>query len=101
MNKVEDANPKNNQWITPLHRAAFLGHLGVFDLIINKISDIQPRDKLGRTPLHLASKSGHLKVCQTILNKVKNKNPTSNNGTDHAEHLLFVHENIAHVQYEY
>ena len=60
---------------TPLHWAAFLGYLNIYQLIIDKIDDKNPKSDSGTTPLHLAVKMGNLQMYQLIINNTVDKNP--------------------------
>ena len=60
---------------TPLHEAAWKGHLSVCQLIVDNVDDKNPKNDNGKTPLHLASENGHSLVVQLILENVNNKNP--------------------------
>ena len=51
---------------TPLHRAAFLGHLEVAKILKNCEADINARDKANRTPLYYAEKEGHEEICNYL-----------------------------------
>ena len=62
--------------MTPLHLAAFNGHLDLTKLIIEKID----YNNLGNnpeslTPLHWAAYKGHSQVCKVIIEKAHDKNP--------------------------
>lgn len=65
---------------TSLHKAAEMGKVSEFELIIDNVEDKNPKDKYGWTPLHLAAWYGHLSICQLILNKVEDKNPKNISG---------------------
>ena len=49
-------NQANQKGWTPLHEAAFQGHLEVCRLILGKIEDTNPPDEEGETPLHTAAR---------------------------------------------
>ena len=73
--------PKTKLGCTPIHTAAFHGHLEVCRLMMEFSKDKNPKDTdLGRTPLHWAAKNGHLHVAQLIIDNSKNKNPKTING---------------------
>ena len=77
----EDINPKNGRpGMTPLHMAAFNGHIEICKIIIDKIVDKNPKDNSDWTPLHKAAGNGHVEVCKLILEKVEDKNPHALNG---------------------
>jgi ankyrin repeat protein len=65
--------------MTPLHEAAKIGYLPIFELIIENHEDINCRDGYGWTPLYWAEESGHLEICQLIFPLVKEKNPVWKN----------------------
>merc|ERR1712062_391601 len=58
---------------TPLHFAAYHGHLDICKFLIEKIKDINPRDIYHETPLHKAASKGHLAICQMILRYTNKK----------------------------
>ena len=77
----EDINPKNGRpGMTPLHMAAFNGHIEICKIILDKIVDKNPKDNSDWTPLHKAAGNGHVEVCKLILEKVADKNPHALNG---------------------
>ncbi|XP_061134676.1 ankyrin repeat domain-containing protein 39 isoform X2 [Syngnathus typhle] len=52
---------------TPLHRAAFCGHVDVVRLLLLHKADPMISDDDGASPLHKAAEQGHEKVCQLLL----------------------------------
>ena len=65
---------------TPLHNAAWRGHIEIYKIIMAKVKDKNPRDHLGRTPLHWAAMGGQFEMCKLILENVNDKTPADNNG---------------------
>uniref|UniRef100_A0A1I8IXX6 VPS9 domain-containing protein n=1 Tax=Macrostomum lignano TaxID=282301 RepID=A0A1I8IXX6_9PLAT len=61
---VEQRNERN--W-TPLHCAAFYGHLEVVQLLLDSGADPCALDFSGATGLHLAAMNGHHEVCLLLL----------------------------------
>ena len=61
--------------MTPLHLAAFYGHVECCEVIIKSVKEKNPVDVDGQTPLHHAAKNGHVECCKIILQCVKDKNP--------------------------
>lgn len=54
---------------TPLHWAAFNGHLNVVELLVSRGAPIDATNNDGRTPLIMASAKGHRKVVRYLLTK--------------------------------
>ena len=55
---MKDKNPADKEGYTPLHLAAFKGHLKVFQFIFCEIEDKCPKTHEGWTPLHFAAAQG-------------------------------------------
>ena len=60
MEKLIDKNPKCNAGVTPLHRAAECGRVGIYQLIIKHVEDKNPETAAGLTPLDYAD--GHKNI---------------------------------------
>ena len=57
---------------TPLHEAAFRGHLGVVRVLISDFkADINAHAGSGRTPFHLAAHRGQLDVVRVLISEFK------------------------------
>ncbi|KAI8498787.1 positive regulation of extrinsic apoptotic signaling pathway via death domain receptors protein [Branchiostoma belcheri] len=52
---------------TPLHEAAYGGHVGVVELLLNAGAQVDSRDGLKNTPLHEAAEGGHVGVAKLLL----------------------------------
>ena len=79
---VQIKNPRDKIGNTPLHSAAYFGHLNIFKeyfKIVGHTMYINPGDNYGYTPLHHAAEKNQLEVCKFIIEKVDNKNPAVNN----------------------
>ena len=65
-----DVNAKND-WHeqTPLHNAAYYGHLKIAELLIKKGAKVNAKDSDGWTPLHKAAYKGHLEVAKLLIEK--------------------------------
>ena len=68
-------NPENDWGDTPLHFAAYNGHMDICQFFMERIVDKNPKDRCGLTPLHAAARQGHLEICQLIMKNIK-KNPS-------------------------
>ena len=53
-------NPKDSQWLTPLHHAAARGHGTTVKELIKQQGDVMSRDKNWMTPLHMAAHNNHI-----------------------------------------
>ena len=67
-NIIEDKNPKGEDQITPLHIAAKLDNLTIFQIIFDNIADKNPIDNGGFTPLYYAAKAGSQSICELMIN---------------------------------
>ncbi|KAJ7383809.1 hypothetical protein OS493_025680 [Desmophyllum pertusum] len=62
-----DPTWKSLQQKTPLHFAAWSGHLQIADVLIQNGSDVNARNILGQTPLHLAAENGHKHIAEVLI----------------------------------
>ena len=76
INKKAKTDISTKDGWTPLHAAAFKGHIAIVHHLLNTTEGIQhlnlATDK-GLTPLHLAAKEGHKKVAKLLLNTKEGK----------------------------
>ena len=76
-----DKNPGANvNDCTPMHVAAFFGHLNVVQLIQTAIGVSNPPSAHGYTVLHAAVSGGHLKIVKELIKDLDNKNPGDADG---------------------
>jgi ankyrin repeat protein len=64
-------NLGDNNGITPLHQAAYLGHTNCLTILVQSNCDLTPKDAQGRTPLHLASYNGHKDCTEILLEEIR------------------------------
>ena len=62
-----DVNSRGGFHTTPLHAAAFKGHLGIASLLLENGADPNSRDDLGKAPLHRVSQGGQLVMVESSL----------------------------------
>ena len=69
LENLQDQTYQDNNGITPLHTAAYNGHLEVYKVIMDLVVDKNPRSMChsGYTPLHSAAHEGHLDICEVIV----------------------------------
>jgi hypothetical protein len=58
---------KDNQSLTPLHKAAFHGHKDVADFLLASGAEVNATNAAGWTPLHLAAIKGKKDVAELLL----------------------------------
>lgn len=71
MNGIGNKNPKDRTGNTPLHNAAYHGHIEICLFIVRNVIDKNPKNQQGRTPLHNAAEKGHKLVCELILQNIE------------------------------
>ena len=64
-----DVNAKDNLGRTPLHMAAFHGHLKLSGLLLDSGAEVDAKDHVGMTPLHAAVLSGGRQEVQFLLDR--------------------------------
>jgi ankyrin repeat protein len=52
---------------TPLHTAAYLGHLAIAERLLEAGAPVDAENSTGSTPMHLAAEGGHLAVIERLL----------------------------------
>ncbi|QOJ78954.1 ankyrin repeat domain-containing protein [Infirmifilum lucidum] len=62
-------NTRDKHGETPLHHAAWMGHLDVAELLLDRGAEVDARDNYGSTPLHHAARGGRLKVVKLLLDR--------------------------------
>jgi ankyrin repeat protein len=88
LNKVQmhvKANPalvnaKDGSGYTPLHWAAYYGHMDVADFLLTNSADVNAKSNVGWTPLHDAAAYGHMDVVELLLAKGADINAKDKNG---------------------
>ena len=89
----EDKNPSHNLELTPLHNAAFKGHLDICELFLEHMDSENPMDNNGITPLHRAAKNGWYEKVKLILDNlaIGENNPSSYNGTTPFHNAAYIY----------
>jgi len=73
-----DVNSKDRREETPMHHAAWKGHIDIVELLIANGAIVNPRgDNYGRTPLHYAK---NIKIVELLINKGADVNVTRKGG---------------------
>ena len=65
---VRNADKQRLQY-TPLHWAAYYGHLEIAEILISRGADLDAEDPSYSTPLYLAAEQGHPKVVEFLISK--------------------------------
>lgn len=64
-----DVNSQTPGGVTPLHRAAYTGQVGVVKCLLKHQADVNLPDSDGCTALHKAAEQGHLSVAELLVPK--------------------------------
>ena len=65
---VRNADKQRLQY-TPLHYAAYYGHLEIAEILISRGADLDAEDPAYSTPLYLAAEEGYPKVVEFLISK--------------------------------
>ena len=63
----DDVNARDEEGLTPLHRAARDGRKAVAELLIAKGANVNAANENGETPLHLAAQMAHEAVAELLI----------------------------------
>ena len=70
LGKGSDVNEKDAEFgVTPLHAAAYHGHMDIVKLLLKKKADIHARDNDGETPLLAALSKGFSEIGLLLINR--------------------------------
>eukprot|EP00434_Breviolum_minutum_P015714 symbB.v1.2.013846.t1/scaffold988.1/size146321/3 len=69
-----------NNGDTPLHQAAYNGHVETAEFLLSKGAAVDAKRIDGDTPLHLAAWNGHVEAAEFLLSKGAAVDATKNNG---------------------
>ena len=86
--QIEDKNPGDEEGWTPLHSAAFGGHIEIFSHIWELVENKYPTEIGGTTPLHWAAHEGHEHICRFILEHGGDKNPVDEDGNTALDYAM-------------
>ena len=74
--------------ITPLHRAAAIGHAQEVRALIYQSAEFDPRNRYGQTPLHLAVLRENAEVVRVLVNSGADINARNDYGDTPAKMAL-------------
>jgi ankyrin repeat protein len=64
---ISNVNSRTEEFFTPMHFAAMIGHAEMVDFLLSKGARINAQDVDGATPLHLAISNSHLAVVKLLV----------------------------------
>ena len=59
---TKNPNAPNEEKDTPIHNAAFYGHIEIIKILLLLIENTNPPDGEGETPIHVAAYKGHTEI---------------------------------------
>ena len=78
---LADKNPVTVHGFTPLHQAAYNGHLEICKLILESIEDKNAVANGGLAPIHFAAQRGHLEILRLFLDNGIDRRLIANGST--------------------
>ena len=80
--KVPFRNPieKDSEGRTPIHNAAYGGHLEIVNFLVSYTSDPNVANEDGDTPIHFAAEGGHLEIVKLLVSYPSNPNSANKHG---------------------
>ncbi|WP_264336644.1 ankyrin repeat domain-containing protein [Wolbachia endosymbiont (group B) of Chorthippus brunneus] len=75
-----DVNVENSNGDTPLHQAAFWGHLDIVQYLIKNKANVKVKNNNGDTPLHEAVVRGYLEISECLIENGADVNVTYKHG---------------------
>ena len=95
-------NIRDKDGQTPLHKAAYGGHVAVAKLLLEHGADIHARDNANWTPLHEAAYKGHVDVVRLLLEHGADPNAKGKDGVTPLHTAAFNgHVNVARLLLEH
>uniref|UniRef100_A0A8C1MKE6 Ankyrin repeat domain 52 n=1 Tax=Cyprinus carpio TaxID=7962 RepID=A0A8C1MKE6_CYPCA len=93
--KCADVNAKDQEWLTPLHRAAASQNEGSVALLLRKGADVNAQDRFCQTALHVAAANKAMKCVHILIPYVSSLNAADRFGRSALHHA--VHSGHAEV----
>uniref|UniRef100_A0A8C2CNW8 Ankyrin repeat domain 52 n=1 Tax=Cyprinus carpio TaxID=7962 RepID=A0A8C2CNW8_CYPCA len=93
--KCADVNAKDQEWLTPLHRAAASQNEGSVALLLRKGADVNAQDRFCQTALHVAAANRAMKCVHILIPYVSSLNAADRFGRSALHHA--VHSGHAEV----
>nr|XP_027201906.1 serine/threonine-protein phosphatase 6 regulatory ankyrin repeat subunit B-like [Dermatophagoides pteronyssinus] len=91
-------NCRDNNLITPLHRACRNNHIGCVRLLLEHNADVNARTRTHLTPLHVCAQMGSLSCARLIIDHVANIDQTDSSSGATALHYAVYNSNLAIIQ---
>ncbi|ROJ48019.1 Serine/threonine-protein phosphatase 6 regulatory ankyrin repeat subunit C, partial [Anabarilius grahami] len=83
-----NVNAKDQEWLTPLHRAAASQNQGSVGLLLRKGAEVNAQDKFCQTPLHVAAANRATKCVDVLLPYMSSMNEADRFGRTALHHAV-------------
>jgi ankyrin repeat protein len=83
LEKGANPNTKDDDGWTPLHWAAYRGHVDVVRVLLERGADPNAKNNKGSTPLHWAAYRGHVEILELMLECGADPRIADNGGGGH------------------